>query len=317
MEKLKLGILGCSDIAYRRFLPALKKSPYFEYVGVASRDVAKTKPFVEAFGGKGYNGYDEIINDPSIDVLYIPLPPALHGEWGKKALRQGKHIFMEKPFTTSLKESKELIQIAKEYELAIFENYMFKYHSQLASIKKIVEEIGEVRAYRIGFGFPMRQSNDFRYNKELGGGALLDCGGYTVKLATELLGEDAKIVCSNLVTNSEFNVDLYGTLTMQNNKGITAQLMFGMDNTYKCEVEVWGSKQSILATRIFTAGDGFKPSVIISTSSGSETIQLDADDQFLNSINEFYRCIVNSTHRSNIYNEIELQAHYIEQIKKG
>ena len=76
MKKIRLGILGTSEIAFRRFLPALKKHSVFEYVGVASRNIEKTKPFIETYGGIGFASYDELLQDTSIDAVYIPLPPS-------------------------------------------------------------------------------------------------------------------------------------------------------------------------------------------------------------------------------------------------
>lgn len=317
MKKLRLGIIGCSDIAYRRFLPALKKSPYFEYVGVASRDNTKTLSFIDAYGGKGYSGYEKIINDSSIDALYIPLPPALHAEWGRKALEKGKHILMEKPFTTSLDETRELVNLAKKNNLAIFENYMFKYHNQLNIIKKIIaqQEIGEIRAYRIAFGFPMRGQTDFRYNKELGGGALLDCGGYTIKLASMLLGDNVELLSAKLNFLKEYDVDIFGSLMLESKiTGITAQAIFGMDNSYKCELEVWGNEGCIKAPRIFTAPADFKPSLFLDKNNEIQNIEIDQDDQFLNSINQFYKCIASCDEKQSMYKEIYLQSHLIDEV---
>ena len=127
MEKIRLGILGTSEIAFRRFMPALQKCDAFEYVGVASRTLEKTNTFVQQYGGICFDGYQSLIECEDIDAVYIPLPPALHYEWGKKALEHGKHVFMEKPFTTSMKDTESLIQLAKENNLALHENYMFQF----------------------------------------------------------------------------------------------------------------------------------------------------------------------------------------------
>ena len=199
MDKVKIGVLCPSEIAFRRFLPALQQSEGFEYVGVAVADAgewfgepsqeqvaaeqAKTQKFVESYGGKIFVGYGELLNDPGVEAVYIPLPPALHYEWAKKALLAGKNVLLEKPFCTSVQDTEELLNLAAERRLAVHENYMFVYHSQLAWIREHMAELGELRLIRIDFGFPFRGANDFRYNKELGGGALLDCGGYTLKLA--------------------------------------------------------------------------------------------------------------------------------------
>ena len=286
---MKLGILGTADIAFRRFLPALSKCPQITYAGVASRTPEKGLKFQENFGGKVYESYDALLSDESIDAVYVPLPPALHFEWGKKVLNAGKHLFMEKPFTIKQSYTKQLLELAEQKGLKVHENYMFLYHSQLAKIKEMIADgsLGDIRLYKMSFGFPMRGQGDFRYNKELGGGALLDCGGYPVRLALELLGNTAKVVHSKLVQPNGFEVDLYGSAVMENDVGEVAQISFGMDNAYQCQLEVWGNKATLIAPRIFTAGDGIKPTLIFRTSFDESKMELDADDQFLHSIEEF------------------------------
>lgn len=315
MQKIKLGIMGTADIAFRRFLPSLSQLDCFEYVGVASRTIEKTEKFVAQFGGKGYESYEALLQDESIQAIYIPLPPSLHYEWAKKALECGKHILLEKPFTIAKHQTDELIELAREKQVAVFENYMFLYHSQLKEIeKRIREEVGQVRGYHISFGFPMRGKDDFRYKKALGGGALLDCGGYTVRLASRLLGESAKVMCSKLNYTDEFDVDIYGTATLQNAEGIVAQVSFGMDNTYKCELEVWGNNESLVATRIFTAGIGFEPELIVKKSNDTENIYMSSDDQFGNAIQAFYKCIEDQQYREIIMREIAKQAEQVQII---
>lgn len=295
MEKIRIGILGTSEIAFRRFLPALAQCPAFEYAGVASRTPEKGKPFVETYGGVIYDGYEALLADESIAAVYLPLPPALHYEWGKQALEHGKHLLMEKPFTTSLADTQELLKIAEEKHLAVHENYMFLYHSQLAAIEKLVSdgEIGELRLIRAAFGFPKRAQTDFRYNKALGGGALLDCGGYPVRLAARLLGESARVTAARLNQPAGYDVDLYGSATLENELGQVAQISFGMDNSYKCELELWGSTGCLTADRIFTAPAGFAPVMTLRTAQGTEQLTLPADDSFLNSIRGF-EAVVNT-----------------------
>lgn len=310
MEKIRIGILGTSEIAFRRFLPALKKNEKFEYIGVASRDLKKTSQFIDEFGGLGFDGYDAMLECGDIDAVYIPLPPALHYEWGCKALAAGKHVLMEKPFTTSLKNTEELIAFAEKNSLALHENYMFRFHSQLEQIKEIVDrgDIGKVRLYRLAFGFPKRASNDFRYNKELGGGALLDCGGYTVNLAAMLLGETIEMKASKLNYEAGCEVDLYGSASFENKEGTVAQISFGMDNCYKCDLEIWGSTGNILANRIFTAPVGFEPEAILQTGNEKKVIRLKSDDTFLKSIEHFRGCIEDKKTRKENYAEISKQA---------
>lgn len=286
---MRVGILGTADIAFRRFIPALKKCSEMEYAGVASRTVEKTQSFVEACGGIGYSSYEALLADGSVDAVYVPLPPALHYEWGKRVLEAGKHLFMEKPFTTSLSETEKLLELAEKRGLAVHENYMFLYHSQLAKVKELIADgtLGDIRLYRMAFGFPKRSASDFRYNKALGGGALLDCGGYPVRLALELLGDTARIVQAKLSQPEGYEVDLFGSAVLENDAGMCAQVSFGMDNAYQCQLEVWGSEATLIVPRVFTAGPDLRPSMVLKTSAEEKCLALDADDSFMKSIRHF------------------------------
>jgi len=332
---IKIGIICPSEIALRRFMPALALIPNFKFMGVAIADKSewigatdktilaeeeKANVFTAQYGGNIYRSYKSIINSDEIDAIYLPLPPALHFFWAKMAINAGKHVFIEKPATTALKDTLEIIELAKSNSLAIHENYMFSFHEQLNSINEIIKsgEIGDVRLYRISFGFPRRATNDFRYIKKLGGGALLDCGGYTLKYASMLLGPSAKILCAQSNYLNNFDVDIYGSATLVNDKGTTAQIAFGMDNSYKCDLEVWGSKGCLTTGRVMTAPAGFVPELTIKIGNESEIRKLSADDAFMKSIIKFNECINNENVRISNYNEILKQAEMVDGfLKKG
>ena len=315
---MKIGILGTADIAFRRFLPALSKCEELLYAGVASRTPEKGTPFRETFGGEIYDGYDTLLKDKIIEAVYVPLPPALHYEWGRRVLEAGKHLLMEKPFTLNPKETEALLALAKKNGLAVHENYMFLYHSQLAKIKELIAsgQLGDVRLFRMAFGFPKRAANDFRYNKSLGGGALLDCGGYPVRLALELLGESARVTQARLAQPEDYEVDLYGNAVLENADGLCAQISFGMDNAYQCQLEVWGSRATLLAPRIFTAGSDFDPPLILRSSTGEKRIELERDDQFLHSAEAFKKATVDSATREKLYHCISKQSMLVQTIQE-
>ena len=282
------------------------------------RECAKAQTFIDAYGGKIYKGYQKLIESDEIDAIYLPLPPALHFKWAKMALENGKHVFVEKPSTTSLADTDSLIEIASSKGLALHENYMFVFHDQLKAIDDVVKsgEIGDVRLYRISFGFPLRAKNDFRYNKALGGGALLDAGGYTMKYANYLLGDTAKVVTAHVNNIDGFEVEMFGSCTMVNEKGMTSQLAFGMDNDYKCEVEIWGSKGTITSNRILTAPEGFVPTYTIKKNQDYETRDLPADDAFLKSIQRFVSCVNDNYARKENFQILHRQESLVEQFKE-
>ena len=332
---LKIGIICPSEIAFRRFMPALEKIEGIEFIGLGvptiderfgkelpdeatvsknlqeKRDKAQT--YIDQFGGKIFEGYSTIASSPEIDALYIPLPPALHFKWAKFALENSKHVLVEKPSTISASDSAELVKIARSKGLALHENYMFQFHDQLKVIKETVEsgEIGDVRLYRLAFGFPKRAAGDFRYVKALGGGSLLDAGSYTVKYATMLLGETAKITYSQLNYTDEYDVDLFGSAAMVNEQEVVAQLAFGMDNNYKNELEVWGSKGTLYSGRVLTAPEEFIPNMIIRKGNDKEVRELPADDTFGKSIRYFLDCISDEDIRNESYQAIIKQAELV------
>lgn len=337
---MRLGIICPSEIAIRRFMPALQQCEELEFAGIGvyskeerfgtkgisesvfqaalQKEKDKAQVFIEQYGGKLYNGYEEIATAPDIDALYIPLPPSLHFKWAKVALEYGKHVLVEKPSTTSADDTNELIRIASARSLALHENYMFAFHVQLDTIEEIIQsgEIGDIRLYRISFGFPRRAANDFRYNKALGGGALIDAGGYTIQYATRLLGPTAELKYAQSNYLDEFKVDMYGSAALVNKDGVTVQVAFGMDNNYKCELEAWGSTGCLLASRVLTAPAGFVPTATVRKGTEETVIELPADDAFLKSIKHFINCIEDENVRKERYQIISKQAELVDQFKK-
>lgn len=329
-----------SEIALRRFMPALQKCDDIMFAGIGvyrkeerfgSENITdaefqgslriekqKAQVFIDQYGGKVFDGYEAVVTSSEIDAVYIPLPPALHFMWAEKALKNGKHVFVEKPSATSAKETGELVRIASERQLALHENYMFTFHEQLDAIEKIIRsgEIGDVRLYRISFGFPRRTANDFRYSKALGGGALLDAGGYTIRYATRLLGISARIRYAQSNYEDGFEVDMYGSAALINADGVTAQIAFGMDNSYKCEFEAWGSTGCLTTGRVLTAPAGFVPTATIRKGNGETTVNLPADDAFLKSIRHFADCIKDAKVREERYQIITRQSELVDEFKQ-
>ncbi|MCM1253112.1 MAG: Gfo/Idh/MocA family oxidoreductase [Clostridium sp.] len=331
---MRIGILGASDIAYRRFLPALQKTDDFTFAGVAVADYRewgdgydeqsyaplleqkkeKAKKFIDNFGGKIYVGYEKLLRADDIDAVYVPLPPILHFQWCYKALMSGKHVLSEKPCTTRLEDAAALVRLAQEKGLVINENYAFPMHKQVSKIKELITagEIGTLRLVRSAFGFPYRSAQDFRYHKEMGGGALLDCGGYVIKMAQLFLQDDVRVVTSALHMTKEHDVDMYGSMVLADGTQTEAQLAFGMDNAYKCELEVWGSKACILAPRIFTPPAELAAQIVIKGQTET-VITVEPDDQFQHAIEFFADCIADDEKRKMAGDKIITQARLLEE----
>lgn len=315
----KIGILGAADIAFNRFLPALEKVQGVQCAGVASNSPDKLRRFVDKYNIHVYESYDEVIQDENVDCIYVPLPPVFHYEWAKKALLAGKHVFLEKPSTISAEQTRELVGLAGSMGLVLQENYMFQYHAQLADIEKIIAsgELGKLRLVRTSFGFPRRAGGDFRYIKELGGGTMLDNGGYTIKLINRLLGRSTRLVASRLDYDEETGVDIFGTAEFMNADGVLAQAAFGMDCQYQCSLELWGSKGRLTTGRIYTTPDGFVPTALIETGAGSRSIELASCDAFEESIKMYLRAVDDDGLRADMAQELVRQAEFVDAVRKN
>lgn len=290
MPKSKLinvGVLGCASIAERFVIPAFGELEMLYHLeGVASRNIEKAIKFSEKFSCKAYQSYDDLVKSDCIDLVYIPLPNSMHYEWIKTSLGNDKHVLVEKSMACSLKEVIELNELAKGKNLVLFENFQFRFHSQLKLIKDLIANntIGAVRNVKSSFGFPpFPDKNNIRYKKELGGGALLDAGAYPLRVAQEILGFDLYVDSASLEYNEQLGVDIWGAVQLKSqSSNITFQAAFGFDNFYQCNLEVWGNKGMIIARRIFTSPPGQKASVKLVNKDGEQEIHTEEDNHFIN-----------------------------------
>lgn len=315
---LRIGILGGAEIAHRMFIPALLETEGVECNVLASHQEEKRSKFEKDFGIATVSSYEEVIENPKVDAVYIPLPPALHYYWAKRALEQGKHVFLEKPSTTNYEDTETLVELARLKSLALQENYMFQYHNQLQAIRKMLADgvVGDVRLYRMSFGFPLREKNDFRYDKKLGGGALLDAGGYVTKFASILLGESIYVKAAELNYVDGYEVDMYGNVMFANEQGQVVQGSFSLDCYYQCAVEVWGNKGKLFTNRIFTAPPGYAPVVRVESARGIEELTLSEDNHFKKSIEQFIKAVKDDSVRNTMLTAMKEQAKLISEIRR-
>ncbi|MCA1938782.1 MAG: Gfo/Idh/MocA family oxidoreductase [Dechloromonas sp.] len=290
---IRFGILGCASIARRMFAPAIAQVEEAKLVAIASRDASRAAQFASEFGCAAEDDYAALLIRSDIDAVYLPLPPALHETWARKALAAGKHVLSEKPLTTNLAATARLVEEARQADKILGENWMFLHHRQLQFIKDTLASgrLGEIRLLRASFGFPSLPPDNFRYRAGMGGGALLDAGGYTLCIARELLGDPLTLLASHLQTPPTSEVDRFGSALLVSTDGIAAQLAFGFDSHYRCELEIWTANARLTAPRIFTAPPGFAPLIRIETGQGTEEHTIAEDNHFANALRSFIRRI--------------------------
>jgi predicted dehydrogenase len=190
---VRWGILGTARIARTLFLPSVREAGG-EPAAVAGRDRGLTERWAADNGvARAITGYQNLIGDPGVDAVYIPLPNALHGAWTVSALRAGQAVLCEKPLTASAAETEQVLGAARETGVPLWEAFAFPFHDQLARLRGLLADgvIGDLREIQSDFHFVLRSlDTNIRMLRELGGGALLDVGCYPVRLARDLFGTE-------------------------------------------------------------------------------------------------------------------------------
>ena len=316
MKIIRIGVMGCATIAERSVIPAIMALPnYYKLVAIASRTKEKANKFANKFNCEAVTGYDVLIARDDIDAIYMPLPTGLHLEWIIKTLEAGKHIYAEKSIADNFMSAKQMIDLATKKKLALMEGYMFQYHLQHQKIFKLLQEdvIGDIRHFSASFGFPPLSENNFRYDKKIGGGALLDCAGYVVRAAFFVLKQKLEVKAASIYYNPRSNSSIYGSAFMRGEKGIGASLSFGFDNYYQCNYVIWGSKGKITVQRAFTPKPMEETYLILETIEGSQQITMESDNHFMKAFIEFYKTITDGG-MDRHYSEILEQSEALDEV---
>lgn len=321
VDKITIGVLGCANVALRSVIPSiLELNGQFKLIGIASRSIEKAQKYEACFQTNIYEGYQKLIDNSELQAVYIPLPNALHSIWIEKALGRDLHVLVEKSMACEFNEVLKLNELAKQKNLALVENFQFRFHNQLSFIKELLKNgsIGELRCLRSSFGFPsLLNQDDIRYKKDLGGGALLDAGAYPLKIAQIFLGDNIEVKASNLNFSSGKDVDIWGGAYVKQIEGnLFGEIAFGFDHFYQCNLELWGSLGKLYTNRIFTANFKYEPEIILESNYGKEIISLPADNHFKKMLMHFHDLIATRKGLEEEYQQNINQARLIEEIRQ-
>ena len=295
-SKIKFGIIGCSRIAKRSVIPAIIKSEFAELEMIGSRSPDKAKVFSDEFNCKKYGSYEDVISDDLIDAVYISTPIGTHEEWANKAASAGKHIHCEKSSTTSFESAKKMIEQSKQNNVRIMEGFMFRFHPQHQKVQELItdDKIGDLFSFNASFGFPAFPEGDIRYDLNLGGGFLNDCGCYPINASRMVLKKEPIGVSCNLSIDTKTGVDTSGVSYMVYEDGKNALITYGNGNYYQSKYNIWGSKGIISLDRAYSVPPNFKTNVNVQYSTENnwdsrrdENYEINPTDHFTEMINSF------------------------------
>jgi predicted dehydrogenase len=244
---IRIGILGGANIA-KQFIRDVAASGLVKVTAVASRTPERAAAFATAHGvGRSHGSYEELLGDPDIDVVYIPLPNSMHAEWAIKAAEHAKHVLCEKPLALGAAEAKSMFDAARRHGVMLLEAYPYYFQPQTGALLELLNggAIGAVKSVQACFGFMLANAHDnIRMKPELGGGALLDAGSYALSVI-RLAMQSAPVRVSADATWADSGVDISLMATLHYADGRRAQLSCAMDAANHRRAVIVGSQGTI------------------------------------------------------------------------
>jgi predicted dehydrogenase len=287
MNKLRWGVLGVAKIATEKVIPAMMRGRWSAVTAIASRDRAKAEAVARRLGiPKACGAYDELLDDPGIDAVYIPLPNHLHVPWSTRAAERGKHVLCEKPIALTAAEARDLVAVRDRTGVRIQEAFMVRTHPQWLKARELVRDgrIGTLRSVLGHFSYFNDDAANIRNVAEFGGGGLMDIGCYLINTSRFIFDRAPSRVFGLLDRDSRFDVDRMATLLLDFGDGHAAGTCSTQMTAYQ-RVQIFGTRGRIEIEIPFNAPPD-RPCRILLDESGDPTgrgaaeIQLETCDQY-------------------------------------
>lgn len=202
---LRVGILGAAVIAPFALVNPARAMPDVEATAIAARDPVRAEKFAAKHQIPMVHAtYADLLADPAIDAVYVPLPNNLHAEWSVKALEAGKHVLCEKPMASNVDEARAMAAAAASTGLTLIEAFHYRYHPLAIRARGIVQggELGAVQHIDAEFCSPSVRPNNIRFRYDLAGGATMDLGCYAIDMIRFLSGREPTVVDAQAKTAS-------------------------------------------------------------------------------------------------------------------
>ena len=238
------GVLGASHFALMAAIPAMQKAPLVDLRALASRSLDKAKQAAASVNvARAYGSYEELVADPEIEAIYNPLPNNLHVSWSIKAARAGKHVLCEKPIAMNAAEAEELAAVQRETGKLIAEAFMVRFHPQWEAVVQVIQSgrIGQVRAVQTAFSYTNTDLDNIRNQKDVGGGALYDIGGYAINTARLIFGAEPKRVVGVCERDPNSGCDSLSSAILDFGPG-QASFVVGTQHVPYQRVHIFGTK---------------------------------------------------------------------------
>lgn len=256
MKMIKWGVLGTAYIFERDTAEGMRQAGNCELYAIAGRSMEKAQAFKEKYGfRKAYGSYDELLADPEVEAVYVPMPNTLHKEWTIKALNAKKHVLCEKPMAPNAAEAAEMFAAAKANGVVLMEAFAYQHSPFVAAVRAEIDKgtIGDVRYMEAALITSDYDLSNIRMRRETLGGSVYDIGVYSCSLILRMLGKEPEKVQA-ISTFSEQNVDMFTSVLMEFEGNVRAQFNCGMvlateKNSALDRFQIHGTRGSIEAVK--------------------------------------------------------------------
>ncbi len=292
---IRWGILSTANIGINAIAPAIQASANGRLLAVGSRDTKRASTqFSFVPDVRIYDSYTNLLNDPEVDAVYLPLPNGMHGEWTIRALEAGKHVLCEKPLSIIAREGARMVEVAQSRGLVLMEGFMYRFHPQIIWVLEQVHSgaIGPVRLVRASFSFDIRSHpENIRLSPELAGGALMDVGCYAVNICRAIYEQPPRVVAARVHVPNPGGVDLATNAVLDFGEGRFALFDCSFELPMRQGVEIVGENGTITIPVPFNPGT--IESVVFVTKNGQMTEQaFPRVDQYQLEVEHFANCIL-------------------------
>lgn len=319
MNKVRIAIWGLGRHAILRIIPALLSINEYSIIGVCSRSNEIVEKYSKELNCKAWTSPEPMLTDENVDVVYISTPIGIHASHVKQVLESGKHAWCEKPLTCDLKDTTELIYIAKKNKLMLAEALMYLYHPQFDEVKNFVEsDNGKVKSVVCRFGLPQLENPGFRADPSLCGGAFWDVAIYPISAVTELFSsQKVKVLFAEINNSNNSKVDTDGFAVLQFSGGTIAFLEWGLGFAYKNEIDVWSERESFFSKKIFSKSNDYQPEIQIQDLKGNETIRkIKKSEQFILMFCKFNEVLSSGMYLKEDYEMVNKRAIVMNKVLK-
>lgn len=297
MKKLRWGIIGAANIAKKQVIPAIQQASDAEIIAIASRSRERVQQFASNFNIPNiYNTYEELIESPEVDAVYIALPNTHHKKWALAAIQAKKHVLCEKPIVLQASDLQELQSESRKHGVILMEAFMYRFHPQMAKAKELLKQgvIGDVLTIRSRFHFTMEDwDNDIRMNSNLGGGAFNDIGCYPLN-AIHYLIEESPINVQALAGKSDKQVDTHVAVQLNYPSGILAQIDASFYAPLTHAIDIIGTKGTMQLPFAFRSDLNNHEGIIQYESNNESYIITESANAYVEQIKAFQLAIQNN-----------------------